>query len=991
LILVLNVVGNMVRISKEESRMRKALVLSVLVGLAAGLPALAQQTGTIAGEVTLPDGSPIEGVTVEAASEVLPRPRVTTTQANGEYSLPGLPPGDYTITFTMDGMGSFTREVQVLLQQQTTLSATMGPEAIEEEITVISETPLIDPSSAAIKSAFASDVIEQVPVGQEYRDLQKLIPGVVYTELTIRGPSAGGSGQDNVYQFDGVNVGLPLFGTLSAEPSSNDIEQVAVVKGGATATDFNRSGGFTIDSLSKSGTNEYHGTVGYQIQTEDMTSDRDTGVATEFERDRDWATLSFGGPAIREHLLFYGSYYRPTDKGESRSNLYGPVPDYDSERDELFGKLTWTPTAAVLVNGSYRDSDREVTGASVLGEDDAASTSVNEEATLGIIIVEGSWVPNANSFASFKFTDFENETGGVPATVLGFDARTDGSLDLDIANLENQGLFEVPTSIDGEEAYNDFIAPIIERYGYLEGGLRTGGGLVGADDEFNDQDYYRESYQGGFDYFLGERVVHELHVGYQWSRDEEDLLRGSNGWGFITVPGGRVSFEGQPIFYQADFLQAPAGSGSVIHSELESQSIEFNDTIRLANWTFNAGVVLSQDTFYGQGLRENSSNISGFEVAPGHQYEMYEIDWDEMIQPRLGATWAYNGRDTAYASVARYHPAANSLPRAAAWDRNAFGLIVEAYFDENGNFFGSEPRGSSSGKFFADDLDPRAIDEFLLGTSRQINNRLTGRAFARYRYGYNFWEDTNNNARVAFEPPPGIPQEDYIPNLADVRDEIGGSSYVIAELDGAFTKFYEVSLEGEWRGDKTFLRGSYVWSHYYGNFDQDNTNGDGFIANDFNTFIGSSNLADGAGRQIWDMKYGDLRGDRRHLLKVYGYYELEWNATAGAFAVYQDGQPWEAWDVEVYRHLTSSTSQTIRFAEPAGSRRSEDHYQLDLNYTHNFPFGDGYNVQLVADVFNITDNQTGFAIQPIVSHPDFGEPTRFFDPRRFQLAARFQF
>jgi len=44
---------------------------------------------------------------------------------------------------------------------------------------------------------------------------------------------------------------------------------------------------------------------------------------------------------------------------------------------------------------------------------------------------------------------------------------------------------------------------------------------------------------------------------------------------------------------------------------------------------------------------------------------------------------------------------------------------------------------------------------------------------------------------------------------------------VIADLDGAFTKYLEGTVESEWRGDKTFVRGSYTWTHYYGNFDQD--------------------------------------------------------------------------------------------------------------------------------------------------------------------------
>ena len=67
--------------------------------------------------------------------------------------------------------------------------------------------------------------------------------------------------------------------------------------------------------------------------------------------------------------------------------------------------------------------------------------------------------------------------------------------------------------------------------------------------------------------------------------------------------------------------------------------------------------------------------------------------------------------------------------------------------------------------------------------------------------------------------------------------------------------------------------------------------------NDATIFIGSSNIADGGGRQLWDNKDGDLRGDRRHMLKVYGYYTLPWNATVGGYAICQSGQPWEAWEL----------------------------------------------------------------------------------------------
>jgi hypothetical protein len=234
-----------------------------------------------------------------------------------------------------------------------------------------------------------------------------------------------------------------------------------------------------------------------------------------------------------------------------------------------------------------------------------------------------------------------------------------------------------------------------------------------------------------------------------------------------------------------------------------------------------------------------------------------------------------------------------------------------------------------------------------------------------------------------------VPAELYIPDLDAKRAQIGsGSSYVIAELDGAFTRYYEATIESEWRGNKAFVRGSYTWSHYYGNFDQDNST----LANDDNVFIGSSFIGDGAGRQLWNFRSGDLRGDRRHLLKMYGYYSLAWNATAGAFFIAQAGQPWETWSYEPYIALTTNTSDTSRFAEPAGSRHTDPHWQLDLNYTQNFRLSSRLNLQIAGDLFNVFDKQTGYNIQPGIHTPaSFGLPRAYFDPRRFQVATRLRF
>jgi hypothetical protein len=82
---------------------------------------------------------------------------------------------------------------------------------------------------------------------------------------------------------------------------------------------------------------------------------------------------------------------------------------------------------------------------------------------------------------------------------------------------------------------------------------------------------------------------------------------------------------------------------------------------------------------------------------------------------------------------------------------------------------------------------------------------------------------------------------------------------------------------------------------------------------------------------------------------------------------------------------------TSRYAEPAGSRTTDAHHQLDLSYTQNFPIGNRLNILLRGEIFNIYDNQTGYNVEPRVNEAGVGEPRDWFEPRRFRLTVAFQF
>ena len=359
---------------------RSIRVLFLCLAAAAGsaLPAFAQQTGTIVGTATSTDGAGLPGVTVEARSPVLPAPRSTVTEENGGYRLPALPPGAYTVTFSLAGMATVTRQVEVQLSLETRIDATLGIAGVTEAVEVTASAGLVDRSSGTLSNAISSEQLRGVPVGQQYRDLLKLIPGVQFSQDAIRGPSAGSSGQDNVYQFDGVNVTLPLFGTLSAEPASHDIAQVTVIRGAARAVDFDRAGGFTIDSVSRSGTNKFSGLASFQFQQKKMIAETTKDSLSNYTRNATWTNFNLGGPVLPEKVFFYASYFRPTITRDNNATAYGVVPEYQSTRNEGFGKVTATPTSSLLFNGSWRQSKRDEVAASI-GQTSAGTTGAGNE------------------------------------------------------------------------------------------------------------------------------------------------------------------------------------------------------------------------------------------------------------------------------------------------------------------------------------------------------------------------------------------------------------------------------------------------------------------------------------------------------------------------------------------------------------------------------------------------------------------------------------
>ena len=96
----------------------------------------------------------------------------------------------------------------------------------------------------------------------------------------------------------------------------------------------------------------------------------------------------------------------------------------------------------------------------------------------------------------------------------------------------------MPAPVAGAAAYNAFIQPFIDKYGYVNAaGVRTGGGFNGYATQLNDQDFFRDQFQVGYNLTLG-ATIHELH----WVSVRRPGVPAAqlNGWGEITIPGARL-------------------------------------------------------------------------------------------------------------------------------------------------------------------------------------------------------------------------------------------------------------------------------------------------------------------------------------------------------------------------------------------------------------------------------------------------------------------
>src|SRR2546425_9732795 len=155
----------------------KIAPLLVLVLLAAtSLWAQTNPTGTISGKVVDPDGLPVPGASVTVESPALQGTRTATTSANGDYIIPFLPAGDYTVTFQLTGFKTVKQTARVSPSESVTVSPTLAVSTVSETITVVGHTTGEFGQTAEVATNFKADLIEKLPTQRTFVAAALLTP-----------------------------------------------------------------------------------------------------------------------------------------------------------------------------------------------------------------------------------------------------------------------------------------------------------------------------------------------------------------------------------------------------------------------------------------------------------------------------------------------------------------------------------------------------------------------------------------------------------------------------------------------------------------------------------------------------------------------------------------------------------------------------------------------------------------------------------------------
>ena len=397
--------------------MRKALKLILILILSMGIASLSSaqtQTGSVSGNVTDNEGTPLPGASVTLSGPNLMGTLSYLTTEEGDFRFPSVPPGrSYTVAVELSGFKKVVRgELIVNVGKTTRLVITLEPTTLSEEITVTAPSPTVDVTATKQAVTYSADLLANIPLARTYQELIATAPGTVSTGLTGYTPAyyVHGSGyRTNLVSVDGAIISDRALGSPGLQLPFDILEEVEMELG-AHPAEVGMTEGAYINIVSKSGGNEFHGSVLGYFFNRDMARSlippaevKAAGLTAPqgLKQYYDYSG-TLGGPVLKDKLWFFLNGRISGSKNTNETYLDGI---YDLPEDNLWGfsKLTFQLTHNIKLTamGSLRVYDRPFESVSYYSNKLSTRYTDNGKDYVGTGIVN--WVIDQNTFMDLKF------------------------------------------------------------------------------------------------------------------------------------------------------------------------------------------------------------------------------------------------------------------------------------------------------------------------------------------------------------------------------------------------------------------------------------------------------------------------------------------------------------------------------------------------------------------------------------------------------------
>ena len=279
-------------------------------------------TGTILGSVRDAQGAMVPGATVTATHTATQVARTATTDPSGQYTLPLLPVGNYTVEIAMSGFRNFSQTGIVLeVGRNARVDATLEPGNFAEVVSIVADAPLVETTTGALSRTVGQSEVLNLPlVNRDLYSLLSLTGGVTSNDTsnslggpeqltTINGSTRAQMGSVN-FQLDGGNNTAGLRGTGNPAPNPEAVQEFRVLTNGYAA-EYGRYAAGVVDVVTKSGTNQFRGAAFEFFRNENLNARRWAPPGTSSQReplDRNQFGGALGGPLKTDRSFFFVSY-----------------------------------------------------------------------------------------------------------------------------------------------------------------------------------------------------------------------------------------------------------------------------------------------------------------------------------------------------------------------------------------------------------------------------------------------------------------------------------------------------------------------------------------------------------------------------------------------------------------------------------------------------------------------------------------------------------